>query len=91
MILTEQGAATSERDLILRAQESGVLPAGVAPTHFVYILVGAVGMIFHQAEECKRVAGIDPAAPEVVAAHARAVEALFLGHANQDMNEEKKP
>jgi hypothetical protein len=23
--------------------------------HFVYALVGAVGMTFHQAEECKRV------------------------------------
>ena len=66
--------------LILAAQDRGVLPAGIAPVHFVYILVGAVGVIFHQAEECKRVAGVDPADPAAVEAHARAVEALFLGH-----------
>ena len=66
--------------LILRAQEKGVLPSGIDPTHFVYIMIGAVGMFFHQAEECKRVAGIDPADPSVAAAHGRAVEALFLGH-----------
>ncbi len=65
--------------LIERAQEQGVLPAGIAPAHFVYILVGAVGVMFHQAEECKRVAGIDPSSQEAADAHARAVVALFLG------------
>ena len=66
--------------LILRSQEQGVLPAGIDPAHFLYILVGSAGMIFHQAEECKRVTGIDPAGPSAVAAHGRAVEALFLGY-----------
>jgi AcrR family transcriptional regulator len=70
--------------LIVSAQEKGVLLAGIDPTHFVYILVGAVGMIFHQAEECKRVSGIAPADPSAVAAHSRAVESLFLGHSNQE-------
>ncbi len=65
--------------LIERAQASGLLPAGIASIHFVYILAGAVGVIFHQAEECKRLAGIDPTTPEVAEAHARAVEHLFLG------------
>jgi AcrR family transcriptional regulator len=65
--------------LIVEAQRCGVLPAGVAPIHFVYILAGAVGLIFHQAEECKRVSGIDPASPKAVQDHARAVEHLFLG------------
>ncbi len=65
--------------LIERSQEVGLLPAGIAPIHFVYILAGAVGVIFHQAEECKRLSGVDPSDPEVVDAHARAVEHLFLG------------
>jgi len=65
--------------LIERAQQQGVLPGGIPPVHFVYILVGAVGIMFHQAEECKRVAGVDPTTEEATAAHARAVEALFLG------------
>ncbi len=70
--------------LIVRAQEKGVLPSGIDPAHFVYILVGAAGMIFHQAEECRRVTGIDPAHPSAVAAHSRAVEALFLGHTTEE-------
>lgn len=68
--------------VIVRAQEKGVLPSGIDPAHFVYILVGSIGMIFHQAEECKRVAGFDPADPSAVAAHSRAVEALFLKSAD---------
>jgi TetR/AcrR family transcriptional regulator len=65
--------------LIEAAQGEGVLPRGIAPFHFVYILAGSVGVIFHQAEECRRLAGIDPEAESEVAAHARAVEHLFLG------------
>jgi AcrR family transcriptional regulator len=71
--------------LIQRAQQVGLLPADVAPVHFVYILAGSAGVIFHQAKECKRLSGIDPSHPEAVAAHARAVEHLFLGPPNQEM------
>ena len=66
--------------IVERAQAQGLLLAGIDPAHFVYILVGAVGMFFHQAEEAKRVVGIDPEDPAAVAAHARAVESIFLGH-----------
>jgi TetR/AcrR family transcriptional regulator len=65
--------------LIQRCQAQGLLPDGIAPLHFVYILAGAVGVIFHQAEECKRVTGVDPCDAAVAEAHARAVEHLFLG------------
>ena len=65
--------------LIERAQRSGAVPSGLPPIHLVYALVGAVDAIFHQAEECKRVTGLDPTAPEAVAAHTRTIEALFLG------------
>ena len=70
--------------LIERFQQGGLLPAGIAPIHFVYILAGAVGVIFHQAEECKRVSGVDPTDPAAVEAHARAVEHLFLGPPNEE-------
>ena len=43
------------------AQGYGLLPADdVPPIHFHYILAGSVTFIFHQAEECKRLSGIDP-------------------------------
>lgn len=66
--------------LVARSQESGILRRDVDPIHFVYTLVGAVGMIFHQSEECRRITGIDPTAPAAIEAHIRAVESLFLGH-----------
>lgn len=65
--------------VIESAQQEGVLPGGIAPFHFFYILAGSVGVIFHQAEECRRLAGIDPEEEAAVEAHARAVEYLFLG------------
>jgi hypothetical protein len=70
--------------LIERAQAKGFLPEDVAPVHLVYALIGSVDVIFHQAEECKRVAGIDPADEAVVEAHSRTVEWLFLGSKRQD-------
>lgn len=70
--------------LIQRAQGAGFLPADVAPVHLVYILIGAVDVIFHQAEECKRLSGVDPADPAAVEAHARAVEHVLLGPPNEE-------
>lgn len=67
-----------------RAQQQGLFPPDLVPIHLIYSLVGAVDVIFHQAEECKRVAGLDPADPAAVAAHARTVEHLFLGSASQE-------
>ncbi|MGI9590287.1 MAG: TetR/AcrR family transcriptional regulator [Myxococcota bacterium] len=61
------------------AQARGLLPAGIAPLHWHYILAGSVGLIFHQAEECKRLTGLDPADEAVVEAHADAVVHLLLG------------
>jgi hypothetical protein len=72
------------RELIAETQASGLLPRDVDPVHFLYILAGAVGIFFHQAEECRRLSGIDPFDPAVVADHARAVEYLFLGSPKQE-------
>lgn len=73
--------------IVERAQAEGVLLAGIAPVHFIYILVGSLGLIFHQAEECRRLSGLDPSKEANVAAHARAVEHLFLAHGGGDENE----
>lgn len=65
--------------LLERGQAQGGLPADLSPVHFFYVLAGAAGALFHQAEECKRVSGVDPFEPAVVEEHARMVERLFLG------------
>jgi len=61
------------------AQARGLLPSTIDPIHWHYILAGSVGLIFHQAEECKRLTGHDPAEEAMVEAHADAVVHLLLG------------
>jgi AcrR family transcriptional regulator len=65
--------------MVERLQELGRLPADVAPMHFAYALIGAIDVVFHQAEECRRVTGADPADPAFIEAHSRAVEHMVLG------------
>jgi TetR/AcrR family transcriptional regulator len=65
--------------VIARLQEIGRLPSDIAPLHFAYALIGSIDVIFHQAEECRRVTGADPADPDVIEAHSRAVEFMLLG------------
>lgn len=65
--------------LLERVRADGQRPFDVSPVHFFYVLAGAAGALFHQAEECRRVSGVDPFEPSVVAEHARAVEWLLLG------------
>ena len=47
--------------------------------HLYYILTGAGPTMFVLSPECRRLAGIDPQAPDVVEAHADAVIALIFG------------
>jgi len=68
--------------LLSGAAKRGLFPPDIAPVHFHYILAGAVGLFFHQAEECKRLTGVDPFDPSAVEAHSRAVEYLLLGRAD---------
>jgi AcrR family transcriptional regulator len=72
------------RVLIEQSQREGILPADTDPVHFLYILAGSVGIFFHQAEECRRLSGVDPFDDAVVEAHAGAVEQLFLGNPQQE-------
>jgi AcrR family transcriptional regulator len=57
---------------------AGPRPA-VSPVHFFYAMAGASGLVFHQAEECRRVSGEDPFDPAFVEQHARVVEWMLLG------------
>ena len=66
-------------ELLTRAGGAGAPTDGIAPVHVFYVLAGASGVLFHQAEECRRVAGVDPFDPAVVEAHAEAVARLLLG------------
>jgi len=65
-------------------RERGALPAHIPAVHFHYILVGSVGLIFHQAEECKRLSGIDLTDESVIETHADAVVHLLFGPANEE-------
>jgi hypothetical protein len=65
--------------LFARLVEQGHVPDIPAP-HLYYILTGAGPTMFVLAPECRRLAGIDPHAPDVVEAHADAVTRLVFGH-----------
>lgn len=64
----------------------GVLRVDLPPIHLHYIIAGSVGLIFHQAAECRRLSGIDPFDEASVETHARAVEELLLGAAPEPAN-----
>jgi AcrR family transcriptional regulator len=65
--------------VVERARSHRMLPADLTPLHFFYVFAGATGLLFHQAEECKRLTGQDPFDPEIVEQHARAVARMLLG------------
>jgi AcrR family transcriptional regulator len=66
-------------DVFARARAKRLAP-DLPPVHLYYVLIGAIGMIFSQAPECRRITGVDPTASEaVIEAHAAAVARLVLG------------
>ena len=58
--------------------EQGHVPDIPAP-HLYYILTGAAPTMFVLGPEVRRLAGIDPQAPDVIEAHADAVTRLLFG------------
>jgi len=66
------------RGLMERGQAHGLLPA-IPLVSFQYIALGAAGLLFSQAPECKYVTGIDPTDAAVAEAHADALVRLLLG------------
>lgn len=69
----------SATGLIGQMTKKGDGALDVSPAHFFYVMAGAAGLFFHQAEECKRVSGVDPFDPEIIETHARVVEQILLG------------
>ena len=65
--------------MLAQARDRGVL-VDVAPLHLYYTFIGAAGMIFSQAAECRRLTGTDPTASSaIIDAHAEVLVRLFLG------------
>lgn len=64
--------------ILEHAMRRGLIPELPALNAY-YLFIGAVGMIFSQAPECRRLTGTDPTtSPAAVEAHADALVALFL-------------
>jgi len=61
-----------------RARANGILP-DVPAASLHYLVVGAAGLIFSQAPECRLLMGVDPADPAVAEAHADALVRVLLG------------
>ena len=65
------------RARVEQAQASGLLPA-IPAVHVHYLMLGAAGLVFAQAAECKRLTGVDPRRESFAEAHADAVLRLLL-------------
>jgi len=67
-----------------QAQAEGVV-APIQPVSLRYIVLGAAGLIFSQAPECKYITGVDPTDSEFAERHADAVVQLLTasGHRNR--------
>ena len=61
-----------------RAQAEGLM-VSVPPASLHYLILGAAGLIFSQAPECKYITGVDPTEPEFAERHADALIALLIG------------
>ncbi len=65
------------RAMLERAAAQGITPA-ISPAILHYIALGAAGLVFSQAPECKYVTGVDPTSDAFAAAHADALVRLLL-------------
>jgi AcrR family transcriptional regulator len=64
--------------IVERAQARGLVP-DIPPVSFHYIVLGAAGLLFSQAPECRYITGVDPMDETVAEAHADALVRMFLG------------
>jgi TetR/AcrR family transcriptional regulator len=63
-----------------RSQAEGLVPP-ISPVSLRYIVLGAAGLIFSQAPECRYLTGVDPTDPAFADAHADALIQLLTGRA----------
>ena len=54
---------------LARAQANGLV-APISPVSLRYIVLGAAGLVFSQAPECRYITGVDPTEPEFAERHA---------------------
>ena len=71
-----------------RAQAKGLV-APIPPLNLRYIVLGAAGLIFSQAPECRYIAGVDPTAPTFAAQHADAVGQLLTAGGQRSRRTQK--
>ncbi len=59
-----------------RAQAEGLVPP-ISPVSLRYVVLGAAGLVFSQAPECRYLTGVDPTEPEFAERHADALIELL--------------
>lgn len=64
------------RARVEHAQAVGILPP-IPAANLHYLVLGAAGLVFSQAAECRRVTGVDPTSEAFVAAHVAALLRLL--------------
>ena len=69
---------------LLRLRDEWLAALGLA------YLAGASGLIFHQAEECKRMSGVDPFDPDVVEALIGIIESRGERYGSPDVDSEEE-
>ncbi len=78
-------------ELIGYAQDREMFPGHIEPAYIFYTIAGAVSFMYHQAEECRRLTGLDASDDEVVEAHAEAVVSLLLAPAKVEIAAQTQP
>ncbi|MGO9453042.1 MAG: TetR family transcriptional regulator [Candidatus Binataceae bacterium] len=66
------------------------LVAPISPVSLHYIVLGAAGLIFSQAPECRYLTGVDPTDPEFAEQHAQAVLQLLMGSGTRSAQPRRK-
>ena len=61
-----------------RARAAGLV-APIPPASLHYIVLGAAGLVFSQAPECRYITGVDPTEPDFADRHADALIELLIG------------
>jgi AcrR family transcriptional regulator len=72
-----------------RAQAEGLVPP-ISPVSLRYIVLGAAGLIFSQAPECRYISGVDPTDPEFAERHADALIQLLTGRSKRSPQPRRK-